>query len=69
MNRKVFLKNLGLLATGVAASATGLTTTIKANTVNPLQTKRKVIGLQVYSVRQLLSTDLQGTLKGLADCG
>ena len=69
MNRKDFLKNLGLLATGVAASTTGFTTTIKANTVNPLQTKRKVIGLQVYSVRQLLSTDKQGTLKGLADCG
>ena len=69
MNRKVFLKNLGLLATGAAASTAGLFSTGKIMAANPLQTKRKVIGLQVYSVRQLLNTDVPGTLKGLAECG
>ena len=69
MNRKDFLKNLGLLATGVAASASGIVSPVKINAANVLQTRKKVIGLQVYSVRQLLSEDVRGTLKGLADCG
>ena len=69
MNRKDFLKSLGLVATGIVASATGLASINGVMAANPLQTKRKVIGLQVYSVRQLLSEDVKGTLKGLADCG
>ena len=69
MNRKDFLKNLGLLATGVAASATGIVSPGKIMASDVLQTKKKVIGLQVYSVRQLLNEDVSGTLKSLAACG
>jgi sugar phosphate isomerase/epimerase len=69
MNRKDFLKNLGLLTTGVAASTAGLVPFSRVKAANLLQTRPKIIGLQVYSVRQLLSKDVPGTLKGLAECG
>jgi sugar phosphate isomerase/epimerase len=66
MNRKNFLKSLGLLATG---ATTGLTKTSKVLAMNMQQPRRKIIGLQLWSVRQLMNQDVTGTLKGLADCG
>jgi len=69
MNKRVFLKSLGLLATGAAASASGMARIGEVMTAGLSQERRKVIGLQVYSVRQLLTEEVKGTLKGLADCG
>ena len=71
MNRKKFLKSLGVMA-AVAASTTtaGMARTVsEALTKKMPQQNRKVIGIQVYSVRQLMNQDVPGTLKGLADCG
>jgi len=70
MNRKVFLKRMGLLATGVAASATGVISLSGVISSCSQQTKRqKFIGIQLYSVRELIEDNLNGTLKGLSDCG
>jgi len=66
MNRKDFLKRLGLLAAG---ATTGLGRIGEVEALNLLQQRRKVIGLQLWSVRQLMNQDVSGTLKGLANCG
>ena len=65
MNRKEFLRNLGILAAGAAVSATGCRT----SGVTSKKNRRKVIGIQLWSVQQLMRKDVRGTLKGLADCG
>ena len=66
MNRKDFLKRIGLLAAG---TTTGLTPAGKLFAKQTQQPRRKVIGLQLWSVRQLMNQDVTGTLKGLAECG
>ena len=66
MNRKDFLKNLGLLAAG-ATTGIGRIDNVMAS--NLQQQRRKVIGIQLWSVRQLISQDVPGTLKDLAGCG
>jgi sugar phosphate isomerase/epimerase len=67
MNRKDFLKSLGFLAVGTTA---GFGRVNKAFATNLLQAERKkVIGVQLWSVRDLMNQDVPGTLKGLADCG
>lgn len=67
MNRKDFLKSLGLLAAG-ATTGLGRIGDVMASNL-PQQQRRKVIGIQAYSVRQLMNQDVPGTLKSLADCG
>jgi len=69
MNRKEFLKRMGLLATGIAVSATEIIPLSGTMTSCSQPEKRKLLGIQLYSVRQLIDKDLKGTLKGLADCG
>jgi len=66
MNRKEFIKKFGFLTAGAAAMTTGLACNRRSRTS---QEKRKVIGIQLWSVRQQMNQDVQGTLKGLADCG
>jgi len=68
MNRKSFLKNLGFLTAGAAVS-TGIGRINDVMASNLPQPKRKVIGIQLWSVQQLMRQDVRGTLKGLADCG
>jgi sugar phosphate isomerase/epimerase len=65
MNRKDFLKNMGYLAAGAASVA--MLQCSGSNRAS--KSGKKLIGIQIYSVRQLLNRDLAGTLKGLADCG
>jgi len=69
MNRKDFLKKMGLLVTGAVASTAGVGAFNGGIMSCSQQTRRKVIGIQLYSVRQLIDENLQETLKGLADCG
>ena len=66
MNRKDFLKSFGLLAAG-ATTGFGRISQVQATTLQ--QPRNKVIGLQLWSVRQLMNQDVVGTLKGVADCG
>ena len=62
MNRKSFLKKLGALTLGaVAANA------MACNVANRAQ--KKVIGIQLWSVREPISQSLTDALKGLAECG
>ena len=71
MNRKDFLKRMGLFATGVAATSAGLVSFsgVMSSCAQQAPAKRKLIGIQLYSVRELIRESLQDTLKGLADCG
>ena len=64
MNRKDFFKKLGLLT-----GAVGLCRFSNAMDINLPQPNKKIIGIQLWSVRELMSKDVRGTLKGLADCG
>ena len=63
MNRKSFLKRIGLLAAGV-----GLSKSVFGESCCS-ETKPKVIGVQLWSVRQPINQNLSGALKGLANCG
>lgn len=63
MNRKDFLRSLGVLAVGATAGLScGRGRTL-------LQEKRKVVSVQLWSVRPLIVENVPKTLKQLADCG
>ena len=61
MDRRNFL-NLG-------AGALLTSLIIKSNTAFPLPKKVKDIGIQLYTLRDLLAKDLEGTLKKVSDIG
>jgi len=57
MNRRIFLKTTTILGTGLIIAP------------SIACTAEKLIGLQIYSVRQAISQDLEGTLTRLAEMG
>jgi sugar phosphate isomerase/epimerase len=66
MNRRNFFKNTGALALGALA----MPEIIKANGTNLLSAKEiKTVGIQLYSIKDLLEKDLHGTLDKIAKMG
>ncbi|MCK5820850.1 MAG: sugar phosphate isomerase/epimerase [Bacteroidales bacterium] len=57
MNRRIFLKKSAILGTGLIIAP------------SIACTAEKLIGLQIYSVRQAINQDLEGTLTRLAEMG
>jgi len=60
LSRRSFIKNNGLLLTGAMLFSSDLITAKK---------KKKITGIQLYSVRDDMKKDPSGTLKKLADMG
>lgn len=67
MQKREFLKNLGLLTVG--GTVAGSLKPLAAKTFNKPAASNKKIGLQIYSLGRELAKDVPGGLKKIADIG
>lgn len=69
MNRRDFLKKGAYATAGTLAGASLLSSMFGVTGCTPAAAAPKVVGLQLYSLREAMGQDLPGTLKKVADMG
>ena len=69
MNRRDFLKKSILAAAGIAVGGSAISSLAGLTGCSKASAKEKKIGLQLYSLREAMGEDPQGTLKIISDMG
>ncbi|MEG1934793.1 MAG: sugar phosphate isomerase/epimerase, partial [Rikenellaceae bacterium] len=69
MNRRDFLKKGAYATAGTLAGASVLSSMFGVTGCTPAAAAPKIVGLQLYSLRDAMGQDVPGTLKKVADMG